>query len=273
MLRIYPIKKILLIVIAVGGLLGAQTRLAVLGWNVESGGNNPFYIAHQLSVLQGYDVIGLCEVREEFAPLYAQAAAYGEGSGRLDANFMYALGASGRSDRLMIIWDARRLELSAGPFELDSLNDGRHRSPLYARFRLVNTQESFLFMVNHLARGSEEMRQFQAAGLAVWAKQQTLPVIAVGDYNFDYDLDNNIGNTAMTLFLENDAFQWIRPAELTVTNAALNYNSILDFLFLAHQPEHWQVTSKILTQRFLFPDGDESSDHRPIQGIIQIKSQ
>ncbi len=248
-----------------------QTRLAVLGWNVESGGNNPFYISHQLSVLHGYDIVGLCEVREDFAPIYAEALAYGEGYGRIDPEFRYALGSTGRSDRLMIVWDARRLQLVAGPFEIDSLNDGRHRSPLYAQFRLLNTQESFIFMVNHLARGSEEMRQLQAAGLANWAARQTLPIFAVGDYNFDYNLDINQGNAAMTLFLQNGAFKWVRPAELTVTNAALNYNSILDFLFIAHKPRHWQVFSKILTEQFVFPDSDESSDHRPIQGIILIK--
>lgn len=252
--------------------LQAQTRIAVLGWNVESGGNNPFYIAHQLSVLHGYDLIGLTEVREEFAPLYAQAAAYGEGYGRTDPDFQYALGATGRSDRMMLIWDARRFELIDGPFEIDALNDGRHRSPLYGHFRLNGTEESFLFMVNHLARGSEEMRQQQAAGLAQWATQQDLPVIAPGDYNFDYSLDTHTGNPAMSLFLQNGVFQWVRPAELTVSNAALNYNSILDFLFVAHVPSHWNVSSKTLTQGFRFPDSDESSDHRPIQGIILIEN-
>ena len=47
-------------------------RLAVLGWNVESGDNDPAVIAEQLKELAGYDIYMLCEVHPDNLPLYAQ---------------------------------------------------------------------------------------------------------------------------------------------------------------------------------------------------------
>ena len=38
-------------------------ELRILAWNVESDGNNPNVIVHQLHELSGYDIVGLTEVR------------------------------------------------------------------------------------------------------------------------------------------------------------------------------------------------------------------
>jgi hypothetical protein len=43
----------------------------------------------------------------------------------------------------------------------------------------------FQFMVKHLARTDAEARKDQAKLLNKWSEQQTLPVLAVGDYNLD----------------------------------------------------------------------------------------
>ena len=40
--------------------------------------------------------------------------------------------------------------------------------------------------VNHLARGNAELRQEQAKALRLWAADQELPIIGIGDYNFDF---------------------------------------------------------------------------------------
>ena len=46
------------------------------------------------------------------------------------------------------------------------------------------------------------MRCSQAEGLREWARTQTLPIIAVGDYNFDYDFRTGTGNEAFAAFLQ-----------------------------------------------------------------------
>jgi endonuclease/exonuclease/phosphatase family metal-dependent hydrolase len=65
------------------------------------------------------------------------------------------------------------------------------RSPLVLKLKHNGTGKEFFFMVNHLYRGNgiDARRLDQATALNQWAAAQTLPVIAVGDYNFDYDLD------------------------------------------------------------------------------------
>jgi len=251
--------------------VNAQQRILVLGWNVESGGNDPETISKQLADYNGYDIIGLYEVMEENAELYAMAAAVGEGSKGSDKPvFQYIVGKTGRSDRMMIIWDAKRFDLVGDPVEITDLQFKSYRAPFYAQFKLKNSEVEFLFMVNHLARGKSDIRQKQAAGLVIWAKNQILPIIAVGDYNFDYDVDDGAGNDAMNIFLEDDTFTWVRPLELYKTSASPGYNGVLDFMFVSNAPDNWQIDSKILAEGLDFIDYASTSDHRPIHGRLLI---
>ena len=47
----------------------AQKRILVLSWNVESGGNDPATITQQLADFEGYDILGLTEVKASNAVL------------------------------------------------------------------------------------------------------------------------------------------------------------------------------------------------------------
>jgi hypothetical protein len=102
-------------------------------------------------------------------------------------------------------------------------------------------------------------------------KSTTLPVIAVGDYNFDFDVPSGPGNSAFNLLMQGNVFQWIRPSTLVATQYSDNddddendHNSVLDFVFVAKLPTSWQLTSEILVKAGDFPDNDETSDHRPL---------
>lgn len=70
---------------------------------------------------------------------------------------------------------------------------------------------SFAIMLNHLARGKAEVRQVQAEGLREWAKAFELPLIAIGDYNFDYVFATEKGNSVFDLFMADDVFEWVVP--------------------------------------------------------------
>jgi endonuclease/exonuclease/phosphatase family metal-dependent hydrolase len=59
-----------------------------------------------------------------------------------------------------------------------------------AQFRLKPVGSEFLFMVNHLYRSNTERRHEQARLLNAWARQQTLPAIAVGAFNIDWAVIN-----------------------------------------------------------------------------------
>ena len=261
----------LLLVLANASVVYAQKRLLILGWNVESGENDSATISQQLEALEGYDLIGLTEVNSANAVAYAEAAAKGEGAkGHARTDFRHRVSQSGRGDRTVIIWDNKRLELIGQAQELDHLNDDNHRAPFFAHFRLRGSSVAFLFMVNHLARIDADLRQRQATGLKEWAAQQNLPVIAVGDYNFDYDIDDGMGNQAMKKMLEGGIWQWVRPRRLHRTQASNKFYSVLDFIFLAHKPDHWQADSWILQIAAPIVDDNNRSDHRPVEARILI---
>ena len=131
-------------------------ELRFVTWNVESGGNDPAVIEQQLAELGPYDVYGLTEVSPANTRRYT--AAIGE-------SYKSLVTVTGRSDRMMIVYNADRLdevehaELEAHDgVRMNDVNFG-HRSPLMVRFRDKQSGVEFLVVLNHLARGSAELRQ------------------------------------------------------------------------------------------------------------------
>jgi len=250
----------------------AQHNLTVLSWNVESGGNDSSYVAQRLRDLEGIDLLGLSEVRENEQNTFTSAAAFGE-----NASYNSVLGQTGGGDRLLIIYNDDRFDL-LDQNELDNINiDGTVRSPLVVHIRDNHAQKEFLFMVNHLARndrngGTPNRRQVQAQMLNQWVANQTLPVIAVGDYNFDFEIDSSTHDPAMDLLLENQHFFWVYPPLLVRTNCNFNFDdAILDFFFVNRQGLKWSPESEIMIhyEDCLIPNAN--SDHRAIIGYLSVK--
>jgi endonuclease/exonuclease/phosphatase family metal-dependent hydrolase len=218
-----------------------------------------------------YDVFALQEVRPSTAPRYAAAIRKAHG------NYRYVTSITGRSTRLLIVYNADRLELQNFQelFVFDGmlLNDWNHRSPLVAEFRAPDTGTRFKVLNIHLARGKAKLRQEQARGLREWAKAQTLPVVAIGDFNFDYDYLTQKGNMAFGEFVAGDVWRWVRPEELIDTNwsdrdgdGVDNYpDSCLDFAFVAGIAKNWGAESRVIVRERDFPDDDKTADHRPVE--------
>jgi len=245
---------------------GAET-LSVVGFNVESGGADPQVVDDIVAAAEGVDAWGFSEVQnDDWAEIFEAAAEDGEG-----ADFARILGGTGGGDRLLIVYDADRLTLLES-FELSDINVGGNvRAPLVARFRIGDDGQEFLFMVNHLYRSRAERRHQQAQLLNAWARAQTLPVIAVGDYNFDWsvtggDSDHDAGYDHMTA---DGIFRWVRPDPLLRTQCS-NHDSVLDFVFVAGPALAWQASSRILeTQPGYCPDSGATSDHRPLRADFE----
>ncbi|MCH7911122.1 MAG: hypothetical protein IIB38_16105, partial [Candidatus Hydrogenedentes bacterium] len=161
-----------------------------------------------------------------------------------------------------IIYDSTQIE-ELNHFEIDwddrywYRSTYRPRSALVAHFKLRDSGAEFMFMVNHLYRGSgvDPRRLDQAKKLHDWAAEQTIPVIAVGDYNFDYDLDPGQDGFNYQKGLGDmtgcGSFEWIRPTTMVTTHDS-TYNSILDFVFLADPTGSVSATSEIIVT---FPKG------------------
>ena len=246
--------------------------LRIVSWNVESDGNDPAVIAQQLVELGRYDIYALQEVHPRNYLRYADAIRDG-----ISKSYRYVLSNTGRSDRLMIVFDSDRLKLQAVSelFRHDEhqLNDWRHRSPLVAEFVDSAADVRFFFVTVHLARGNVDFRTEQAAGLREWANDQQLPVIAAGDFNFDYDFATSNGNLAFERFCEGGVCEWLKPDELIDTNwsdsdgdGMDNYpDSMLDFAFTMGNARTWKAECRVFVRDGDFPDDDGSSDHRPIE--------
>ncbi len=249
----------------------ASAELTVLSWNVESDGAEPAVIARQLGELPYATIFALQEVDGDDIGRYGNAIREAHGK-----SYRYFASWTGGSDRLLVAFDESRLTLMEWRelflFGEHEMNDWRHRSPLVCLFEERATGEQFYFVTVHLARGDAKLRTSQAAGLAAWASDTDSPIIAAGDFNFDYEFATRRGNPAMVAMERGGVWRWAEPDKLVDTNWADrdgdgidNYpESCLDFAFYAGLPDGWQVTSEVIVRPGDFPDDDTTSDHRPI---------
>ena len=107
--------------------------------------------------------------------------------------------------------------------------------------REKESSQEMIVMTNHLARGNADFRQEQAVGLREWAREQTVPVIALGDFNMDYDYRVMKGNAAFDEMIRDNVWSWLAPETFVDTNwsdrdgdGQDNYpDSMLDLAFAA----------------------------------------
>jgi hypothetical protein len=124
----------------------------------------------------------------------------------------------------------------------------------------------------------------QAQFLNSWARTNTLPIIATGDFNFDIDVDRgdfgdrDAGYDAM---IADGVFEWLRPRQLVKTHADDQFNTVLDFVFVANEERlresGWTATGRILEREgdvvatmVDFDDTSRDTDHRPVGALFAI---
>lgn len=248
---------------------GEEIKLKVVGWNVESGDASQNHIAQRIKDQSSVDLWGLSEVENDSdAKAFEAAAEDGE-----NADFKRIVGTTGGSDRLVILYNSNRLDLVQVE-ELHDMNIGGHvRAPLVATFKGKTTGKQVIFVVNHLYRGSASGRHTQSKKLNAWAKTKTLPIIAVGDYNYDFhyqtgDVDHDQG---LDLLTAEGVFSWVRPTTLVPTNAS-GHESVLDFVFVSGDAAGWQFESKIIVAPGDFPDNAQRSDHRMVDAVFTLNT-
>jgi len=279
-----------------GRLAAEEFRL--LSWNVESNrpGSRPVsdarVIASQLVAMlrrpeTHAEIVALSEVAPADVLAYRRAVEIAM-RGPVD----HATSASGGfhdADSLLLVVDAERFRIVevaelhryagiTANFNLDDPNSTEHgtlraRSPLTAKLEDKSTGETFWLVVVHLARGEADLRTDQARMLQRWAADQTGPVIAAGDFNFDFDFHTRRGNPGFDAMIAAGTWQWLEPDPLIDTNWAADRDdpsrdrypdSILDFVFVANAATRWQGESDVVVREKDFPDDERTSDHRPL---------
>ena len=243
-------------------------QLSILGWNLQSGENDPAVIAEQLKELAGYDVYCLCEVHADNFERYAAA---------LPNRFVSVPSTTGGGDRMQIAFDGDSFE-PLDVKELREFNEGRHqqRAPLLVRLRDRRSDTEFVVMVNHLARDDDELRVRQAIGLREWARAQTVGVICVGDFNFDFSFKTQKGNEALPEMLRDNIWDWVQPEEWIDTqwsddDGKDRYpDSMLDFAFVSGPAKQWDPKCRVIVREGDFPDDYSTSDHRPVELRLEL---
>ena len=254
----------------ISGPVAAQEKtvpkFTLLDWNVEAGGGAVPTILDQLKALEPFDVMGLSEVPAAEADKFTSRWP-GE-------NFI--LGSAGGNARLLLAWNPQVFD-KVSTQELKKVAEqefapGIQAAPLVAQLRHKSSGQELMVVMLHLARGSAELRKKQSLLLIDWAKQQTLPVIAMGGFNFDYDFVKHKGNESFDAFTAVDTFQWIKPVKWVDSNwsdrnkdGKDDYpDSILDYVFASGVAKDWQLSCEIIVRPGDFPDTDSTSDHRPV---------
>lgn len=242
--------------------------LRVVGYNVESGGAEAATVAANIRTIQGESIWGFSECANgSWLDAFVTAAA-DDASQTFDS----VLGTTGYSDRLALAWDTSVVTYESHQ-ELHAINiDGNGRAPLVATFTHQETGIRFKVMVNHLWRTNDAARHQQAELLNDWVRGEPLPVIALGDYNFDWhvtngDADHDLGYDNLTA---DDAWIWVRPAGLIKTQCSFE-GGVLDFVFAGSGAQDWDAGSDILLRGNVHcQPSEERPDHRPVAATFQL---
>ena len=166
---------------------------------------------------EGIDLWGLSEVAgAEDAERYELAAEAGGG-----ADFEAILGSTGGDDRLLVLYDTTKFDYQQHE-ELDKINiGGNARAPLVVQLREKEIGQSFLFMVNHLHDTDQQARYTQALMLNRWAREQTLPAIAVGTYNFECEAESGDSGFGLGFLTAFGHWKWVKPITSASTRATV----------------------------------------------------
>ena len=243
--------------------LAAASEINVGSFNVNSGRTAPSIIAQQI-LDHDIDIWGLSESSDTWSDQVLSLV-----NARYKALAIIKGTTGWGNSRLQIIYDTTKFSLLSA-VELHDINiDYKVRSPLVAKFVDLKTHQEFLFMVNHLYRKNSKLRAEQARKINLWTRAQVLPIIAVGDYNFDmspYDTSKH-GNGYDELTRDN-VYTWIQPAQLFPTQCS-SYNSILDFVFISDKLHYSYINSVISYSDMSYcKPSNHYSDHRPVTAAI-----
>ena len=256
------------------GPSAGQVAFDVLGFNIESGDSDPGVVAAEIvSVIQGESLVGFVEVEDEATAELLVAAVADAGSAQ-DFRFVFGTTGSVSDDHMVLAWDDAVFALESSD-ELDHINipSGTVRAPLVGHMRHRASDTPFLFVVNHLWRTDDAARHEQARLLHDWGADQVEPVVMVGDYNLDWEIESGDHDVGYDELTADGVFTWVRPETLIKTQCSGFYDSVLDFVFVGGPAQAWTASSEILrpSAEYCSQRYDATfSDHRPVRASFTI---
>ena len=251
--------------------------ISVVGFNVGSGEDtSPVKVAGDVAKIPESTLWGLAGIegpkalnimRQSIGPGY-RAILGRSGSDQ-----------SGSKDNIAIVYHSASLRLMEW-WEMVKCRGSR--KPLVAKFQVKDGDAEFLFVVNRLERGNVSIRNEQAKYLHYWGLRQSLPVVAAGDYSFDWKIKKKKGNAAFDLFTKGGVYKWVQPecvgfgiCPKTGTQCNSIYSGIQDFIFLTGPAKKWAtVESNVLFMNdkgYCERSKKGHADHRPVRAVLFIQ--
>lgn len=237
--------------------------MSLLGLNVEGGYKEQAEVSNVTKVIKSSvppDILILSELSIDWKSDIV---------GISDYKYIISSEATPKTDALGIFYDYKRFDLLES-YEIDYSVNKHERDGLVARFRDKDTQVDFTVVANHFMRGkgvTNEQRVKQAKLMNQQFSDTKELVIAMGDYNFDYDLSTRKGNKSFNEFMTGN-WKWIKPSSLYKTHCDPQYNSILDFAFVLG--EYKNASSEILFREMNYCKKG-FPDHRPVRLTIELE--
>ena len=232
--------------------------LRIVAWNVAAAADDPGTIAAQIADVPGVGIWALSGVwSRNWAETFVEAAREAEG-----ANYELFLSMTSGADRHALIWDTDRFVMSNG-FELGNPVFDRSRAPMIGQFRTIEDEQRFFVIVADLAGTDDDLRHRQAAYIHEWVAQDTWlaeqggPVIAIGSFNFGWNLDGGEDDLGFENLTADGLFQWLRPDPLIPTQCG--QDSVQDFVFVSGDTPDWQASPEILFADPAFCEADSTT--------------
>jgi endonuclease/exonuclease/phosphatase family metal-dependent hydrolase len=257
-------KRLPAILLLIIGLLGASAShlhaqsvpsLTLISWNIQSSASDPATIETQMALFDDVDIWLLQEVNGKEAAYYERGAERDE-----EADFTFSMSTSGDGNNLLTLWDAERFTLLESE-QLNQINTtGNARPALVVHLHDNATGTDFLVINNHLYSSRPGERERQASLLAEWAREQSLPILAGGDFNFEARW-SDVGYFNIKRY---NLWQWVEPE---TPGASLPNGMLVDHFFLVGDAQGWPATAHVVTR-----EGDADSifnaDHKPIMALV-----
>jgi endonuclease/exonuclease/phosphatase (EEP) superfamily protein YafD len=116
------------------------------------------------------------------------------------------------------------------------------------------------------------LRRDQGQRLNEWVRTQTLPVIATGDYNFDWSVTNGdqSHDAGFDRMVVDNQWTWLRPATLVRSQCNPNFDSVLDFVFVNTAARPLALASVILQEANDCGNVAANPDHRPLRAEFEL---
>lgn len=245
---------------------GQSKNYSILYWNIEFSDIDPVSVSNQLIGLGRYDLVALSGTTKSM--VYEQAMAR-----NWPNRFGFIHGMTKKNDSSVVFYDKKRFNLveSSEVAAVASVNESQH-APFCVRLNEYLGAQDLAVVMNTIASGDMDFQENQAAALREWARGQSMPLIALGQCDFDYERQAQRGNACFHAFIRDGVWEWVKPVELSVAKGHGKKKGIegyfdigQEFSFVGGAARDWSAEFRPAVRWRDFSGDKKTGEHRPVE--------